>query len=83
MGVKPRIITSYDGGDIVLNTKKNMVLSPAVFPDMLLHKGEDFIVADGTTLLGADDKAGIAQNRGYKLKQNGSKKPAEADFAKT
>lgn len=61
MGVKPRIVAAYDGRDIVLNAEKNMVLSPSDFPDMLLHKGEDFIVADGTTLLGADDKAGIAE----------------------
>jgi tripeptide aminopeptidase len=60
-GVKGRIVTAYDGQDIVLNAEKNMVLSPVDFPDMLLHKGEDFIVADGTTLLGADDKAGIAE----------------------
>ena len=61
IGVKPRIVTAYDGSDIVLNGGKNMILSPTDFPDMLLHKGEDFIVADGTTLLGADDKAGIAE----------------------
>jgi tripeptide aminopeptidase len=61
MGVKPRIVAAYDGRDIVLNAEKGMVLSPVDFPDMLLHKGEDFIVADGTTLLGADDKAGIAE----------------------
>jgi tripeptide aminopeptidase len=61
MGVKPRIVPAYDGGDIPLNVDKNVVLSPAAFPDMLLHIGEDFIVADGTTLLGADDKAGIAE----------------------
>jgi tripeptide aminopeptidase len=60
-GVKPRIVTAYDGHDIVLNAEKNLVLSPTDFPDMLMHKGEDFIVADGTTLLGADDKAGIAE----------------------
>lgn len=59
--VKPRIVKAYDGGDIVLNEKNGMVLSPVVFPDMLKHKGEDFIVADGTTLLGADDKAGVAE----------------------
>lgn len=59
--VKARIIRGYDGGDIVLNENKKMVLSPQEFPDMLLHKGEDFIVTDGTTLLGADDKAGIAE----------------------
>ena len=61
MGVKPRIVTGYDGRDIVLNAEKSMVLSPVDFPDMLLHKGEDFIVADGTTLLGAVDMAGIAE----------------------
>jgi tripeptide aminopeptidase len=61
MGVKPRIVAAYDGGDISINTEKNMILSPTDFPGMLLHKGEDFIVADGTTLLGADDKAGIAE----------------------
>ncbi|MCX6063318.1 MAG: peptidase T [Caldiserica bacterium] len=60
-GVKPRIVTAYDGKDISLNARQNLVLSPADFPDMLLHIGEDFIVADGTTLLGADDKAGIAE----------------------
>jgi tripeptide aminopeptidase len=60
-GIKPRIVTSYDGGDIVLNAEHSMVLSPAVFPDMRKHVGEDFIVTDGTTLLGADDKAGIAE----------------------
>ena len=61
MGVKPRIVAAYDGRDIVLNAEKGMILSPVDFPDMLLHEGEDFIVADGTTLLGADDKAGIAE----------------------
>ncbi len=60
-GVKARIITAYDGSDITLNTEKNMVLSPGEFAGMLLHKGEDFIVTDGATLLGADDKAGIAE----------------------
>ncbi len=60
-GVKPRIVQAYDGGDIILNKEKKMVLSPSVFPAMLKHTGEDFIVADGTTLLGADDKAGIAE----------------------
>src|SRR5450756_719825 len=51
MGVKPRIVTAYDGKDIVLNAEKNMVVSPTDFPDMLLHKGEDFIVADGLSLI--------------------------------
>ena len=58
--VNPRIVKSYDGSDITLNEKKSIILSPKVFPELLLHKGEDLIVTDGTTLLGADDKAGIA-----------------------
>ncbi len=59
--VKPRIVEKYDGGDIVLNSEQNIVLSPGLFPELLAHKGEDLIVTDGTTLLGADDKAGIAE----------------------
>jgi len=59
--VKPRIVRQYDGKDIVLNKEQNIVLSPALFPELLRHKGEDIIVTDGTTLLGADDKAGIAE----------------------
>jgi tripeptide aminopeptidase len=59
--VRPRIVTNYDGGDIVLNDAENIVLSPAIFPELLHHVGEDLIVTDGTTLLGADDKAGIAE----------------------
>lgn len=59
--VKPRIVKGYDGGDIVLNAGQNIVLSPSLFPELLAHKGEDLIVTDGTTLLGADDKAGIAE----------------------
>ena len=59
--VKARIVKDYDGGDIVLNREQNIVLSPAMFPELLAHKGEDLIVTDGTTLLGADDKAGIAE----------------------
>jgi peptidase T len=59
--VKPRIVKNYDGGDIVLNKEQNIVLSPSLFPELLDHKGEDIIVTDGTTLLGADDKAGIAE----------------------
>lgn len=59
--VRPRIVRSYDGGDITLNARQNIVLSPAMFPELLAHKGEDLIVTDGTTLLGADDKAGIAE----------------------
>lgn len=57
--VKPRIV-SYQGGDIVLNEKQKIVLSPAVFPEINDYIGQDLIVTDGTTLLGADDKAGIA-----------------------
>jgi len=59
--VKPRIINNYDGKDIVLNEKSNIILSPKTFPDLLSVKGHDLIVTDGTTLLGADDKAGIAE----------------------
>ena len=59
--VKPRIVRAYDGGDIVLNEGQGIVLSPSQFPELLDHKGEDLIVTDGTTLLGADDKAGIAE----------------------
>ncbi len=59
--VRPRIVSSYDGHDILLNEQTGMTLSPVDFPDMLKHRGEDLIVADGTTLLGADDKAGIAE----------------------
>jgi len=59
--VKPRIIENYDGKDIVLNTEENIILSPKMFPELLQHVGENIIVTDGTTLLGADDKAGIAE----------------------
>ena len=59
--VNPRIVNNYDGGDIVLSKEDNIVLSPRQFPDLLNHKGEDLIVTDGKTLLGADDKAGIAE----------------------
>ena len=58
-GIKPRIVEKYDGGDIQLN--EDMVLSPQKFPELLGHIGEDLIVTDGHTLLGADDKAGIAE----------------------
>ena len=57
--IKARIVENYDGGDIVLS--EGIVSSPAKFPELLQHKGEDLIVTDGTTLLGADDKAGIAE----------------------
>jgi len=59
--VKPRIVENYDGNDIVLNEEKNIVMSVNTFPNMLTVKGHDIIVTDGTTLLGADDKAGIAE----------------------
>lgn len=59
--VKPRIVEKYDGTDIVLCSKDNIILSPSQFPELLDHKGEDLIVTDGHTLLGADDKAGIAE----------------------
>lgn len=57
--VKPRIVTDYDGGDIVLS--EGIVSSPSKFPELKDHVGEDIIVTDGHTLLGADDKAGIAE----------------------
>ncbi len=59
--VNPRIVKNYGGEDIVLNDAEKIVLSPKEFPELLNHKGEDLIVTDGTTLLGADDKAGIAE----------------------
>ena len=59
--VTPRIVYKYDGSDIVLCEEENIVLAPAQFPELLEHKGEDLIVTDGKTLLGADDKAGIAE----------------------
>jgi tripeptide aminopeptidase len=59
--VKPRIIEGYRGGDITLNAESNIVLSPRQFPELDHYKGQDLIVTDGTTLLGADDKAGIAE----------------------
>lgn len=59
--VTPRIVQNYDGGDIDLNANENIVLSPRQFPELLDYKGEDLIVTDGNTLLGADDKAGIAE----------------------
>jgi tripeptide aminopeptidase len=57
--VSPRIVESYDGTDIKLC--EGVILSPQVFPEMLLYKGQDLIVTDGTTLLGSDDKSGIAE----------------------
>lgn len=60
-GVSPRIVANYDGGEIVLCEEDNIVLSPKQFPELLNHNGEDLIVTNGKTLLGADDKAGIAE----------------------
>jgi len=59
--VKPRVIDNYDGKDINLNEELNIVLSPKEFDDLLLYVGNTLIVTDGTTLLGADDKAGITE----------------------
>ena len=59
--VKPQIIKNYDGGDIVLNAKENIVLSPSYFSDLLQYKGQTLITTNGLTLLGADDKAGITE----------------------
>ena len=59
--VTPRIVHKYDGSDIVLCEEESIILAPAQFPELLEHKGEDLIVTDGKTLLGADDKAGIAE----------------------
>ena len=58
--VNPRIVKNYDGKEIILNEAKEVLLSPEDFPELLDHVGEDIIVTDGTTLLGADDKSGIA-----------------------
>ncbi len=58
--VSPRIVEKYDGKDIVLCAEENIILSPKQFPELLDHQGEDIIVTNGKTLLGADDKAGIA-----------------------
>ena len=59
--VSPRIVKNYDGGAITLNEKEQIVLSPGEFPELRNYMGEDLIVTDGTTLLGADDKAGVAE----------------------
>jgi tripeptide aminopeptidase len=60
-GVKPRIIPNYDGKDIILNEEENIVLSPNYFDDLKQYKGQTLITTDGTTLLGADDKAGVTE----------------------
>ncbi|MFC5403452.1 peptidase T [Cohnella soli] len=59
--VKPQLVENYDGGDIVLNERDNVVLSPRDFPELAGYKDQTLITTDGTTLLGADDKAGIAE----------------------
>ena len=59
--VKPQFVENYNGKDIVLNAEANIVLSPDYFEDLLLYKGQTLITTDGTTLLGADDKAGICE----------------------
>lgn len=59
--VNPRIVKNYDGGDIVLDSEQGVSLSPSLSPEMLDYVGQDLIVTDGKTLLGADDKAGIAE----------------------
>jgi tripeptide aminopeptidase len=59
--VRPQLIEDYDGEDIVLNAKEQIILSPDYFEDLLLYKGQTLITTDGTTLLGADDKAGICE----------------------
>lgn len=60
-GVKPQVIDNYDGQDIILNRAQNVVLSPQEFPELHGYKGHTLVTTDGTTLLGADDKAGIAE----------------------
>lgn len=59
--IKPQIIPDYDGGDIPLKGVDGLFLKPSEFPELLAHKGETLITTDGTTLLGADDKAGVAE----------------------
>ncbi|MBC7440152.1 MAG: peptidase T [Flavobacterium sp.] len=59
--VKPQIIENYNGEDIILNAEQNIVLSPNYFKDLLQYKGQTLITTDGTTLLGADDKAGLTE----------------------
>ncbi|MBT8303465.1 MAG: peptidase T [Bacteroidia bacterium] len=59
--VNPQIIENYDGKDIILNEEQDIILSPDYFEDLLLYKGQTLITTDGTTLLGADDKAGICE----------------------
>ncbi len=60
-GIKPRIVKNYDGGDIVLNEETGVTMRVSDFPDLLDYKGQDIVTTDGTTLLGADDKAGVSE----------------------
>jgi len=60
--VKPRIIQAYDGKEILLNKELNLHMNPVDFPELKKYVGQELIVSDGTTLLGADDKAGIGQS---------------------
>ena len=59
--VKPQIIKNYDGGEVILNEELDIKMGPGEYPDLLTRIGEDLVVTDGTTLLGADDKAGVAE----------------------
>jgi tripeptide aminopeptidase len=59
--IKPQVVRSYDGKDIVLNPEKGLIMSPREYPEMQSYLGQDLITTDGTTLLGGDDKAGIAE----------------------
>ena len=59
--VKPQFVENYDGGDIVLNKEQNITMKVSDFPDLKMYKGQTLITTDGTTLLGADDKAGVAE----------------------
>ncbi len=59
--VQPRVVEDYDGKDILLNREKQIVLSPEYFPELKDYQGQTLVVTDGTTLLGADDKAGVAE----------------------
>lgn len=60
-GIKPRVVENYSGGDIILNPEHNIVLSPSEYPELMNYVGKDLVVTDGTTLLGADNRAGIAE----------------------
>ena len=59
--VKPQFVYNYDGGDIVINKERNMILTVKEFPELAGYKGQTIITTDGNTLLGADDKAGVAE----------------------